>query len=428
MNKTALAKKLIREFKGSSYEFGLGCFDKTGMLAARLGRKVLIVANNPHSHWKQPLIGRCVENLKRSGLEPFPEVLAGAGPNTPREDVFRMAEEISRKAPDLVLSMGSGSSIDATKAAIAYSRFGEQYPDLNDYFGNDQVSKMETETGKKMIPVLAVQLAASSAAHLTKYANITDISTGQKMLIVDNAVIPPAALFDYANTLSQPKDLTLDGGLDGVSHSLEVLMGIPDEKYEQVKQVALTGISLIIGNLKKACLQPENPEAREGLGLGTDLGGNAIMIGGTNGAHLNSFSMTDILSHGRACALMNPYYIVFFAASIEKRLRDIAEIYVREGYMSASHLDRKGRELGISLASAMIKMGQEIGFPVTLKEIPGFTDEHIRRCLAAAKNPKLESKLKNMPVPLQAGQIDEYMGGILEAASTGNFSFIKNLT
>ena len=40
----------------------------------------------------------------------------------------------------------------------------------------------------------------------------------------------------------------------------------------------------------------------------------------------------------------------------------------------------------------------------------------VRRVLEAAKNPTLESKLRNMPVPLTAAAVDEYMGAVLEAA------------
>ncbi len=61
--------------------------------------------------------------------------------------------------------------------------------------------------------------------------------------------------------------------------------------------------------------------AREALCLATDLGGYAIMLGGTNGGHLTSFSLVDILTHGRACALMNPYYTVFFAPAVEGPLQ-----------------------------------------------------------------------------------------------------------
>jgi len=47
--------------------------------------------------------------------------------------------------------------------------------------------------------------------------------------------------------------------------------------------------------------------------------------------------------------------------------------------------------------------------------------------LAAAKNPQLKMKLQNMPVPLTAEMIDEYMGPILEAARDGDLSLIKNV-
>jgi alcohol dehydrogenase len=36
-------------------------------------------------------------------------------------------------------------------------------------------------------------------------------------------------------------------------------------------------------------------------------------------------------------------------------------------------------------------------------------------------------KLKNMPVPLTSEMVDDYMGPIIEAAETGDFSLIKNL-
>lgn len=59
------------------------------------------------------------------------------------------------------------------------------------------------------------------------------------------------------------------------------------------------------------------------------------MVGGTNGGHLTSFSLVDVLSHGRACAMMNPYYTVFFGPAIEDPLRMLGEIYRNAGLTSA---------------------------------------------------------------------------------------------
>jgi len=47
--------------------------------------------------------------------------------------------------------------------------------------------------------------------------------------------------------------------------------------------------------------------------------------------------------------------------------------------------------------------------------------------LAAAQNPQLEMKLKNMPVPLSASMVDEYMAPVLQAAETGDFDLIKDI-
>ena len=124
---------------------------------------------------------------------------------------------------------------------------------------------------------------------------------------------------------------------------------------------------------------------------------------------------------------MNPYYVVFFAPAIEKRLVEVSKLLAHAGYIEEDPTRLSGRALGMAVSNGMIKYSKEIGFPTTLSEVPGFTEKHIQRCLEAAKNPKLESKLKNMPVPLTAALVDKYMGSILQAAKNGDMSLIMNL-
>lgn len=66
---------------------------------------------------------------------------------------------------------------------------------------------------------------------------------------------------------------------------------------------------------------PNDAETRTALGLVTDLGGNAIVLGGTNGVRLNSFSLADVLSDGRACASMNHCHAAFYAPAVLEALR-----------------------------------------------------------------------------------------------------------
>ena len=283
-------------------------------------------------------------------------------------------------------------------------------------------------SGKQLAPHMAIQTAASSGAHLTKYSNITDLATGQKKLIVDEAIVPARPVFDYGVTFGAPAALTADGALDGIAHCLEVLWGaVGKPYYARMEEVAATAIGLVLRYLPAALASPRVREAREALGLATDLGGYAIMLGGTNGPHLTSFSLIDVLSHGRACAILNPYYTVFFAPAIQRPLKLVARVCAEAGYADAGDAKLEGRALGVAVAEALIRFEKSIGVPATLGEVPGFGEAHIERALAAAKNPQLRMKLENMPVPLTAEMVDAYMAPVLRAAESGRLDVIRNV-
>jgi alcohol dehydrogenase class IV len=318
----------------------------------------------------------------------------------------------------------SGSGIDAAKAAAVLATFGDIEAELDPYFGVGHVTALCQKTGRQVLPIMAVMTAASSSAHLTKYANVTDPVLGQKKLIVDDAIVPPRAVFDYELTATQPMALTLDGGLDGLSHCLEVYLGVKDTDVEAVEEISLCGIELIVSGLRSLVRTPSEAGARERIALGTDLGGYAIMIGGTSGPHLNSFSLVKYLSHGRACALMNPYYTVFFAPKVEDRIRKVGAIYEKSGYIPTTLNGVSSPDLGLAVAGGMISFNRSIGFPTTLAELEGIDRSILDRALQAAKDPQLESKLQNMPVPLSAESVDTYMAPILEAAWEGDLGKI----
>ncbi len=431
-----MAGKMLTEWKGDSYTFGFDVLEKTGDQAGKFGKRALLIAAELGEPWVSGFLQTGKESLKARGVE-F-ETIAGARPNAPREDLYRLALHIARTRPEVIVALGGGSTIDAAKAADVLATFSPQ--DVQDalpsspavadaidpYFGVGLVSKVKSGSGKRLIPLVAVQTAASSGAHLTKYSNITDLGTGQKKLIVDEAIVPPASIFDYGVTLSAPTGLTLDGGLDGIAHAWEVFMGATGQaSYERMKEVATACLNLIVHGLAKVKTDPRDREARHCLGLGTDLGGYAIMIGGTSGPHLGSFSLIDVLSHGRACAILNPYYTVLFAPKIQDQLGIFAEILRQGGFIKAKTEGKKGRALAVLVARGMIQFARALGFPATLEEA-GVTKAHIKRMIQAAKDPQLKMKLQNMPTPMESerGDVDRLMRPTLEAAFTGNLDLI----
>jgi alcohol dehydrogenase class IV len=426
MDLKARAAECLVRFKGDDYAFGIGVIDRVGEFAAELGSTAMVIANR--GEHLRAVVGSVTASLARHGVAMVPAALVpDAAPNAPREDVYRIETYMLHFKPDMIVAVGGGSTIDAAKAANALSALGRYSPEIDTYFGTGEITAALADTGRTLKPLIAVQTAASSGAHLTKYSNVTDPVAGQKKLIVDDAIVPDRAVFDYSVTVSMPAALTMDGALDGIGHCLEVYYGIPSEKLSDVEEGALLGIELAVKHLGDALSDPNDTSAREALGLATDLGGFSIMIGGTNGGHLTSFSLVDVASHGRAVAIMNPYYTVFFAPAIESRLRRVGEIYQRHGYIAEDLSGLSGRDLGIAVAKGMIAHYRSIGFPTKLSDLSGFSDAHIERALQAAKDPQLDMKLKNMPVPLNASLVDEYMGPILQAAKTGDFSVIKTM-
>ena len=415
-----VAKNLLIEFKGEDYAFGENALKQFCKYTDRIGDEVAIITGG--TGIRTGIVDMVNEALRKSGKK-VRGILKGARPNTPREDVYRLAYQLVKLECDGVVAIGGGSVLDGAKAALVLALYGGV---IDEYFG---IGRVSAKSGGERIPLIAIQTASSSASHLTKYSNVTDMITFQKKLIVDDSIVPRASIFQYDVTKSMPPELTKDGALDGISHCWEVWMGATGkENYERISEVAFTGIRLIVEALPRALENGEDLKARYALGLGTDLGGYSIMLGGTSGAHLGSFSLVDILTHGRACAILNPYYTVLFSSAIQDQLKRVAKIYVDNGYMREDESKLEGRELAEAVARGMIRFAKKIKFPTTLREA-GATEKHIERMVNAAKDPQLKMKLENMPVPLraEAGDVDKLMKPTLEAAYTGDFSLIPKI-
>ena len=136
------ARSLVDEFKGKNYMYGIGCLERIGELVAPFGKKVLFITN---LHKRDPRSYQIIFNsLANSGLETTGPALS-ARPNSPKEDVLRIKEEILRAKPISVLVAAGGSGIDAVKAAIVLATLDS---DIENYFGVGKVTEKLRNKGK----------------------------------------------------------------------------------------------------------------------------------------------------------------------------------------------------------------------------------------------------------------------------------------
>jgi len=436
------ASGLLEKYFKQNYIFGLDCLDKVGRYISEFGKNTLLIISK--NRWAEPLRTKILEIFTKYKITIAAEVPA-ASPNAPIEDVVALSEAIKKVSPESITCVGGGSAIDCAKAANALASLGDNADDLDLFFGVGEVSKIAGKKGKKLFPLIAVMVAAGSAAHLTKHSNITFLKTGEKKVISDDILTPDRAVFDYKTTLTVPVEVTIDGAMDGLSHCLEVYYGIsPDkngiEEFINIENACLAAVSLVIKVLPELASNLKNLKYRHAVGLATDLGGYALTKGWTNMPHINSFGIVDIVSHGRACGILNPYYAVFFAPAIREKLTKL--LVIHRNYVDKENLyildyledsskgsikDISSRKIGEILAKAMINFSLKLGFPVKLDQIKGFSDMHIDRMMGIAISPRFENRLKNMPIPLEGQMVEKYIRGVILAAKSGDFSLISEV-
>lgn len=424
-NLIQLAQNIIATWRPENYLFGYGALTSQTLFSAHHGKRAHLIYG--HAAFASGLFERVTTLLTQSNITISGSSL-GAAPNSPTEDVERVYHDLINSPCDMVITLGGGSLIDAAKASIAVTALGGS---CEDYFGTNLVSKALTLSGKSLLPHLAIMTASASAAHLTRYANVTSLANSQKKLIIDNAIQPQEALFDYSVTTSMSRSFTLTGAFDGIGHLSEVYYGFPetDDRFALLERAVLYGIELILTALPTLLKKPTDRGARTALGLGTDLGGFAIMTGSTNGPHLNSFSLVDVADHGKSVALLQPYWGAFFTPAIPVKIKKLCAIYQKTGFLPKTvHLGAMpSPELGKTYVAALHALYRQVGFPCSLHELSGCSPAHIERMIAAAKNPQLAAKLQAMPVAVSSESVEQVMRPLLNAAYSGDLALIPSI-
>ncbi len=422
------ARELLNQWRGDSYIFGVNVLSRIGEISAAYGSDALIIATEygeVGGRWLDPFLEEVVTSLRSHDVK-ISSIEKGARKDAPTEDVYRIALSIAEKNPDCVIAVGGGSTIDAIKVANAISFFDGA---IEDCLPKGKISEIFENKGIIPRPMIAVQTAAGSGAENTKVALVYDSTSHEKKIINDNLLLPSTSFFDYRTTFGVQPTLTLDGGIDALSHMLEEFMASGDKCFfREMEDLALTGISLVLNGLPMALNEPWDVEARTALGLAAGLGGYALMFhkrnprtgviewGGTDCGHFHSYQIVDYLTHGRSCGIINPYYIVLFANKIEAQNIVIAQMLQDYGFLDTGYQSRE-RELALAVAGGLQNFYRYIGFPTSLGEA-GLPEEVVSHMVSESR--KLEKVLKNMPIPLERGDIDKYIRPTLESSYRGD--------
>lgn len=223
--------------------------------------------------------------------------------------VAGIAEMARANGHDGFVALGGGSVIDAAKAAAIVLATGEPLTAL----------KVPRIVDLAVTPVVAIPTTAGTGSEVTRAAVITDTAGNEKMLILGTAALPAAAIVDYELTLTCPFRVTVDTGIDALTHALEALVNRNANAHSDA--LALSALRLIGPNLEVAAREPANRPAREAMMLGATHAGLAVSNTSTALIHGLSRPVGAFfhVPHGMSNAMVLPLVTQFSIAAAPQK-------------------------------------------------------------------------------------------------------------
>jgi len=275
---------------------GQGCVDRLADEVSGLPRTCLVVAGR-RSARLSGLLDRVSQLLQGAKIETtlFDQV----EPNPTIETIQDGAELARSSRSRWVLGVGGGSSLDAAKA-IALMTVNQG--DTRHFFG-------QLRPENPPLPVVAIPTTSGTGSEVTQYAVVTDVQAGDKFGIGLVDLFPRLAFLDPSLTLSMPENVTLNTGLDALSHAIEAVFSLRRSAWTDV--MVGYAIRRVRDNLPLVKEQPGNIAAREEMQLAAAMAGMAIANTGTLAPHAMGYPVTVGcgVAHGRVTALLLPAFL-----------------------------------------------------------------------------------------------------------------------
>lgn len=332
--------------------FGKGQIACLSEEIGKYGKKVLLVYGGG-SIKKTGLYDKIYEVLKDYEIYELP----GIEPNPRLSSVKKGAKICKEIGIDVVLAVGGGSSIDASKH-IACSAF---------YDGDPWDLVLDKTKVTKALPIFTVLTICATGSEMNPGAVISNEETKEKLEINHPLLYPTLSVCDPTYLFSLPKMQTAAGTADIVSHIFEQYFQPNDGAYitDRLSEAALK-TCFKYGPI--AIAEPENYEARSNLMWTSSIALNHLFTFGKGGAWSvhpieHELSAFYDITHGVGLAILTPAWMRYVLN--ENTVKRFA-MFARNIWNVTKEDDYEAANAGIDLTE---KFFHDMGLPGTLSEI-----------------------------------------------------------
>ncbi len=257
-------------------------------------------------------VARLTDPLTRAGMA-F-DVFSDTVPDPTSGSIDQGVQALQAHKPDCVVALGGGSPLDSAKAIAFLAQYGGQ---MRDY-------KVPVINDVPGLPVVAIPTTAGTGSEATRFTIITDEATDEKMLCTGVAFCPAIALVDYELTLTKPRRLTADTGIDSLTHAIEAYVSAKRNPYSDgLAQLAMTALAR---HLRTVCNEPDNRPAREAVMLAANQAGLAFSNASVCLVHGMSRPIGAFfhVPHGLSNAMLLPAVTAYSIDAASERYADCA--------------------------------------------------------------------------------------------------------
>lgn len=309
--------------------FGLGALNELGECCARRGLQRVFIATD-RTLVSVGLSARVEEVLRRSNIESH--VFDGGQPEPTYTAVHAGLAAATFFQPDAILGLGGGSNLDLAKSVALLLRHGGH---LTDFVGEDRVPG-------PVLPLICIPTTAGTGSEVSASCVLTDVDQQVKVGIVSQHLRPTLALVDPQLTVTCPRKVTADSGIDALTHAIEAFTAVDYEKFPlppgevslyqgrhplgdalAEKAIALCGQWLVC-----AANEPQNLAAREAMSAAATLAGLAFSNVGVALVHAMEYPVGGAVhcTHGEGNGLLLPHVMRYNLAERKSRFARVAQL------------------------------------------------------------------------------------------------------
>lgn len=283
--------------------FGENQLENLGKELRKFGRRVLLTYGGG-SIKRIGLYDRVIAELQKAEMEVFE--LSGIEPNPRIESVRKGVEICKNEGVDVLLAVGGGSTIDATKFMAAGACVEH---DAWEFFGAN------AKPIERALPIVTILTLSATGSEMDTAGVISNIETGDKLGRLAPALLPKVSFLDPTLTYSVGKFQTAAGSADIMSHILEVYFNTQKDLF--MLDCFMEGmLKTVVKYAPIAVAEPENYEARANLMWTSSWAINGFINGGKRKAwscHPMEHELSAVydITHGLGLAILTPRWMEY---------------------------------------------------------------------------------------------------------------------